>query len=585
MKKIKHEFQKIYYNLDKILLLFFTLFVVMELVWIPLNSWIAEFLLSLTGHAYFSPTNFFKVFSANIFISILFILLFVVNVLVAYLELTLMFTGSRQLLDSRSKHLRDYLRGVREDMKQVIHHISLPKVIFLLFYVLALLPFLRRVLNIYYFNKLVIPEFIIDYLSKNNLLAVVLMLSFLSSFWLAARLMYAIPKIYFEHRDIKESISYSWEKTKGRRQISAYLKLLWTIILPVLVVASIGLLLFLVQVLVDRHLPTFAYTIALTNFVIFHLAYCGIIAIFITKFISLLMEGGLSSHRPKKSRHRLRLIIVLVSSLYFGLEGVLALRHPFTTLPVTISHRGVDNENGVQNTIESLEKTSRLKPDFVEMDIQETKDGQFVVMHDTNLKALTGNPGGTHDYTLAEMTAMTASENGQSAPVPSFDDYLDKADKLGQKLLVEIKVTNRDSNNLTKNFIKKYGSRLVAKGHQLHSLDYKVIMEARQANDKLASYLILPFNSIYPTTVANGYTMEYTSLDQNFMTQSWLRSKSVYAWTPNDEETMKRMMLLQVNGIITDQLSELLAVKEELKSTRRYADLFWLQVEVLLSQF
>lgn len=39
---------------------------------------------------------------------------------------------------------------------------------------------------------------------------------------------------------------------------------------------------------------------------------------------------------------------------------------------------------------------------------------------------------------------MTASENGMTAPVPSFDDYLEKADELGQKLLVEIKITDAD---------------------------------------------------------------------------------------------------------------------------------------------
>ncbi|WP_321537670.1 glycerophosphodiester phosphodiesterase family protein, partial [Streptococcus suis] len=123
-----------------------------------------------------------------------------------------------------------------------------------------------------------------------------------------------------------------------------------------------------------------------------------------------------------------------------------------------------DDENGVQNTLESLELTAQLRPDFVEMDIQETKDGQFVVMHDTNLLALTGNTGGTHDYSLQELTSMTASENGQSAPVPSFDAYLDKADQLGQKLLVEIKETKQDSPDLAKNFVKKYGKRLLAKG-------------------------------------------------------------------------------------------------------------------------
>jgi len=59
-------------------------------------------------------------------------------------------------------------------------------------------------------------------------------------------------------------------------------------------------------------------------------------------------------------------------------------------VPLTISHRGVSQGNGVQNTVESLEKTALLKPDYIEMDVQETKDGQFVMMHDANLKALAG---------------------------------------------------------------------------------------------------------------------------------------------------------------------------------------------------
>lgn len=75
------------------------------------------------------------------------------------------------------------------------------------------------------------------------------------------------------------------------------------------------------------------------------------------------------------------------------------------------------------------------------MDVQETKDGHFVVMHDTDLRALTGHSGGTHDYSLAELTQMEASEHGQSSPVPSFEDYLSRAEDLQQKLLVEIKTT------------------------------------------------------------------------------------------------------------------------------------------------
>lgn len=60
------------------------------------------------------------------------------------------------------------------------------------------------------------------------------------------------------------------------------------------------------------------------------------------------------------------------------------------TVPLTISHRGVDEENGVQNTIPAMEATAKSKPDYVEMDIQETKDHQFVVFHDPTLKDLAG---------------------------------------------------------------------------------------------------------------------------------------------------------------------------------------------------
>ncbi|HFI0810324.1 TPA: glycerophosphodiester phosphodiesterase [Streptococcus suis] len=585
MKKIHREFQKIYYNLDKILLLFFTLFAFMEFVWIPLNSWVSERLLALTGHAYLSPTNLLSVFSENLFVSGLFILLFFANIGIAYLELALLFTGVWQLLDEKVKHLSDYLRDVRDSMVAIMRHSSLPKIIFLLFYSVLLLPFLRRILNIYYFNKIVVPQFVLDYLSNTVWIGVLILVSLLLFFWLASRLMFALPKIYFEHRSVKESIAFSWKHTNGTKQVNYLVRLVGLVTFPVIFFTGVALLLYFIQLLVEGFAPNLSYWLAVVCYIVLRLTYYGVIALFMIGFISLLTGKKLPIYRRKRLRHRLRLAILLVSSLVFGVQGALLLYYPFDTLPVTISHRGVDNGNAVQNSIEALEKTSQLKPDYIEMDVQETKDGQFIVMHDTDLLALTGNAGGTHDYTLAELTAMTASENGMTAPLPSFDEYLEKADELGQKLLVEIKVTDADSPNLTRNFLKKYGQRLIAKGHQMHSLDYRTIIEIKQYNEQLVSFFILPFNSIYPTTVADGYTMEYTSLDQNFMTKSWIRGKSVYAWTPNDEESMTKMLLLQVDGIITDNLTDLKSLMSELKENHRYPDLFFLEFQYLLYNF
>ena len=60
-KPKKLGFRKIYYNLDKILFLFFLIFMMVEFVWLPLNSWIAGILLRQTGYLFISYNNFWAI--------------------------------------------------------------------------------------------------------------------------------------------------------------------------------------------------------------------------------------------------------------------------------------------------------------------------------------------------------------------------------------------------------------------------------------------------------------------------------------------------------------------------------------------
>lgn len=77
-------------------------------------------------------------------------------------------------------------------------------------------------------------------------------------------------------------------------------------------------------------------------------------------------------------------LLVLVGVTGLVTNQLLLLKQLTFSQPLTISHRGVDNGNGVQNTIPALKQTSQEKPDYVEIDIQQIKDQQFVVLHDDN---------------------------------------------------------------------------------------------------------------------------------------------------------------------------------------------------------
>lgn len=179
------------------------------------------------------------------------------------------------------------------------------------------------------------------------------------------------------------------------------------------------------------------------NYMLLKNAHYLMLSYFLIKFVSFLTEQGLADCPRRKFDRVLRWLVISIASIFFAVEGYMYLIFPLETVPVTISHRGVSQENGVQNTIQSLEKTALLKPDYIEMDVQETKDGQFVMMHDANLFNLAGVNASPQDLTLAELTALEVSENGYRTKISSFDAYLNRANELGQRLLIEIKTSKK----------------------------------------------------------------------------------------------------------------------------------------------
>lgn len=206
------------------------------------------------------------------------------------------------------------------------------------------------------------------------------------------------------------------------------------------------------------------------------------------------------------------------------------------------------------------------------MDLHETKDHRFVVMHDENLKDLTGVNKTPHELTLKQLTRLTARENGYHAKVASFDQYLAVAEKYHQKLLIEIKTTPHDSKQMLQNFNRRYGKRILQDHDQVHSLDYSAVTKLKNINPQLTVLYIQPYNLGNPQGVADGFSMEYSTLNQDFITQAHWQHKPVYAWTVNDTDLMKQTMYNHANGIITDNLGELNAAIKDFTGKQSYAN-------------
>ena len=128
------------------------------------------------------------------------------------------------------------------------------------------------------------------------------------------------------------------------------------------------------------------------------------------------------------------------------------------------------------------------------MDILLTKDHQFVVLHDYNLKRLAGVDKDVKDMTLAEVQGLKIQQDGHTSHIPSFEEYVKRAKEVKIKLLVELKPHGGEPANYVDLFVQKMRDLGVEKDYPAMSLDLSVMekVEKKALRSRLA--MSFPFN-------------------------------------------------------------------------------------------
>lgn len=278
---------------------------------------------------------------------------------------------------------------------------------------------------------------------------------------------------------------------------------------------------------------------------------------------------GLMARGPSP---RIWLAWALVFLAVLGITGQTLYQQPQFSKMALISHRGVNRGHGVQNTLGALRYVSRQHPAYVEMDLHETRDRQWVVLHDENLAALANRNVTPHDLTLAQLQRLTVRENGYHDRLVSWQTYLKTAEHLHQPLLVEIKTTPADSPQMTARFARQCGQRLMADHSAVHSLDYRVVVQLKRTMPKLRVGYITPFNWVAPSAVpADFYSFQRISASQQFIQAAHQMGAKAYLWTPDSRQAMMRMWALGADGQITNELTRLKRLVRERPSANWWA--------------
>lgn len=95
-----------------------------------------------------------------------------------------------------------------------------------------------------------------------------------------------------------------------------------------------------------------------------------------------------------------------------------------------------------ENTMPAFVKACEMGADGVELDVQLTKDGKIVVIHDETLERVSDGTGFVKDYTLEELKRMDVSKvmpDYGTVRIPTLSDVLEELKPRGIEINIELK--------------------------------------------------------------------------------------------------------------------------------------------------
>lgn len=525
---------------------------------IPLLRWLTRVILVRGGVPYLTLTNAVSVAIAHPLVALALLAEGIALLVIFYLQFAVML-GAVDTIRRRENY--NYVQIITEALAD-LRHLRPGSFLFFAVYALLVVPLAGFIVGSSLLAKVQVPLFILDYLGRYPFLLLLVLAVYAIMAYLGLRWLMVLPNAVLGDMPVWQAARRSWQATKGHFWFYFW-RTFWLSNILLLVTYGWSELWVDLQRLLDGQ--SYAYTAGIVVMTVLVLGKMVLMVlssaaylIFLTAPRDVHVETQIIfAPVDSKLRPISRLIVavaVVLGTAMLAMFSAVYLKGALDDAPVTISHRGVDNGNGVQNTVPALIKTSREHPDYVETDVHETRDGQFVVLHDENLKDLAGINKTPHQLTLAQLTRITVRENGHHAKLVSLDTYMQAAATHHQKLIVEIKTTQNDSKQMLQHFIKRYAKTLVAHGDRVHSLDYSVITKLHKQVPRLYVSLILPYALVAPKTDANAYTFEETTLDDTLVDAAHRQHQAVWAWTVNEKSDMEQMLFAGVDGIITDNL-------------------------------
>ena len=537
--------------------------------------------MKLTGYTYLTIENIFSYLLNPI-------TLFILLLLIIYLTIVTIFDISAVIILFDISYSKEKI-GVIDLIK-----ISLNKCkklfnfknILVSFLVLFLIPFLNIGISTNVITSLRIPEFIMDYINSNYILTSIYVIVYLLLLSVLSKWLYSLNYMILENKSFKEARESSKALIKGSRLVDKLkiflVQILTTVIYMIFIFLGVSIIVLFSKIFNSvKVIESIFITI-----VWLYIAICLILFAFISNAISFATISALFyKHKIDKKekithinyKHIIKetnesrvfkyIIAIMLFLLFIGgtlftyqlVTGKTNINVEYIRDMEITAHRGASVKYP-ENTMAAFVGAKNLGADWIELDVQQTKDRQIVVSHDTNLQRVTGVNKDIIDMDYSEIQKLDAGsffdEKFKGEKMPLLSEVLEFAKDNNIRLNIELKPTGKevDFEKQVVELIKKYDfeTRCV-----ITSQVYDVLKNVKKVDKEIKTVYVMSIaiGDITDAKYADAFSVEATNVKECLVNTVHNDGKELYAWTVNTEESINNMIDMNVDNIITDNIS------------------------------
>ncbi|MFT0801850.1 glycerophosphodiester phosphodiesterase family protein [Bacillus swezeyi] len=260
------------------------------------------------------------------------------------------------------------------------------------------------------------------------------------------------------------------------------------------------------------------------------------------------------------------LIGISFGSLMFASNTIAAKPHKVDV----IAHRGASGY-APENTMAAFDRALKMKSDYIELDVQMSKDGELVIIHDTTVNRTTDIdsqiPVPVQDLTLDELRKLDAGSyfgpEFAGERIPTFEEVLDRyKGKIGmlielkeparypgieEKVAAALKERRMDKPKHDKVIIQSFNFESVRKIHELlPSMPTGVLTSL---SSDLTNAKLKEFSGYADYVNAN---LKNVAADATLVSRIHALGMKITPWTVRSRAEVAPLLQAGVDGIVTD---------------------------------